>query len=136
MKWIKNIIYIALIAVLLILGLLILTKINLQAKQRFEYNLTYTTFIIITFFGGIGALLGLDDFIITLKKKGVLKVNKPRLLVLGIPSFIVSMTYIWATLGLFKVIPTIYPYLVKYDYPIIISSIILGHTIVSSLYKE
>lgn len=136
MKWIKNIIYIALIAVFLILGLLILTKINLQAKQRFEYNLTYTTFIIITFFGGIGAILGLDNLIISLKKKGVLKVNKPRLLVLGIPSFIVSMTYIWATLGLFKVIPTIYPYLIKYDYPIIISSIILGHTIVSSLYKE
>lgn len=136
MKWIKNIIYIALIAIFLTLGVLILAKINMQAEQRFEYNLTYTTFIIITFFGGIGALLGLDDFIITLKKKGVLKVNKPRLLVLGIPSFIVSMTYIWANLGLFKAMPGIYPYLIKYDYTIIVSSIILGHTIISSLYKE
>lgn len=136
MKWIKNIIYIALITLFLILGVLILTKINVQAKQRFEYNLTYTTFIIITLFGGIGAILGLDNLIISLKKKGVLKVNKPKLLVLGIPSFIVSLTYIWANLGLFKMIPSIYPYLIKYDYPIIVSSIILGHTIVSSLYKE
>lgn len=135
-RWFKNIIHISLIALLLVIGTILLTNHTLQVKEKFEYNLPYITFIVIIFFGGIGILLELKNLIMLSKKKGQLKFDFSRLLILGIPSFIISITYIWGYLGITNIIPNVYSYLLKNYYIIIISNIILGHTIASSLYKE
>lgn len=135
-SWIKNIIYLILILILFAIGVLLLTNYKFQTQRTFEYNLIYITFIIIIFFGGIGVVLGVDNHNLSLKKEGVLKVDKSKLLILGIPSFIFSMTYIWGYLGLANIIPDIFSYLIQNDYIVIISSIIFGYTIASSLYKD
>ncbi|WMJ81019.1 hypothetical protein RBU49_01835 [Clostridium sp. MB40-C1] len=133
---IKNIIYLILIVVLFTVGVLLLTNYKFQLQRTFEHNLVYITFIIIIFFGGIGIVLGLDNHNVLLKKEGTLKVDKPKLLILGIPSFIFSTAYIWGYLGLGNIIPNIFLYLIENDYIVVISSIILGYTVTSSFYKN
>lgn len=134
-NYIKNFVQIILISVFLVIGVSLLTKYNIQ-RQKFEYNLTYMIFIMSIFFGGIGIILGLNNLNAEFKKKGILKVDKSKLLILGVPSFIVATIYMWGNFGLFNIMPHIYPFLVNNDYIIIVSNIVLGHTIVTSLYKE
>lgn len=135
-NYIGNFIYFILIAILLACGTSLLSNHYTEAQRTFEYSLFYITIIIVIFFGGIGVVLGLSNVNFSVKKIKELKLDRSRLLLLVLPSFIISMTHIWALLGLLDNLSTIYSYIIKNQYIIIISSIILGNSIVSSIYIE
>lgn len=88
------------------------------------------------FFGAIGVVLALSRAGNSDRRAKTLKIDYSKLLVLGLPSLILSMTHIWAQLGLFKGFAWVYLYISTNDYILILSSIVLGHTLISSLRME
>lgn len=127
-SWLKNSIYLILIVFLFWGGTVLLSNNLEDAKITFKNNVIFMTLINFIFFGGIGVILGLDNLIIQLEKKGKVKFNIPRLIVLGVPSLIMLNPFIWINL-----IPSALSFLNSIW---LISSLILGYTIVSSLIKE
>ncbi len=135
-RFIKNLGYLILISTLLIGGVILLRNHKFQAQRTYNYNLIYTTLVTIACFGGIGVLLGLSNTNFSLKEIEVPRFDRIRLLSLGLPSLLTSLSYIWVYLGLFNKYPIIYSYIQEIDYLVMISSIILGHTLVSSIYTD
>lgn len=135
-KIIKNCSYFILISILFYSGITFLKNYKIQAQQTYNYNLIFITLVTIVFFGGIGALLKLSNTDFSIRKIKLLKVDALKLLVLGLPSFIISMTYIWAYLGLFNRFPLFLSYIPEIENIIIVSSIIFGHTVTSSIYTD
>ncbi|MDV4150744.1 hypothetical protein R0131_07825 [Clostridium sp. AL.422] len=125
-SWRKYIIYLILIVGLYITGTLLLEMHYDRAAITFMYNYWLITLIRIIFYGGIGVVLGLDGFLIELKREGKWKFNIPKLIILGIPSLIFSIPYIVILVPISNSFSNIFT----------ISSIILGYTLISSLYKE
>lgn len=123
--WGKYIIYLILIVTLYITGTLLLDSHYNKAGITFMYNYWLITLIRIIFYGGIGAVLGLDRFLIELKREGKWKFDIPRLIILGIPSLIFSIPYITILVPISNSFSNIFT----------ISSIILGYTLISSPYK-
>lgn len=132
----KNFTRLILIFVLFIIGESLLTHQIYQFQHSFEYSGIYITFITLVFFGGIGVLLGLNRTHFSLNGTKDIKIDKAKLLILGLPSFIVSMSHVLIYLGVFNKLPFIAIYILENNYVTIVSSIILGHTLISSLYKE
>lgn len=131
-SFIGNLIYLVIIIALLTIGSKLIADHYAQARESFHFNPIYITVIMIICFGGIGALLGLNNLI---KAKGSPRIDLSRLLLLALPSFIVSMSYIWAYLGLLKFNESIFSYILVNDHIPIISSIIFGFSITSSIIK-
>lgn len=123
------------IAILFYSGTTLLHNHYIQMGINYDYNPVYITFVTIVCFGGIGTLLGLSKANFSEKNKK-LKIDYTRLIILGLPTFILSATHVWAQLGLFKDFVFVYMYILSNDYILIISSIILGHTLIASLSKE
>ena len=123
--WGKYLIYLILIVALYITGTLLLDMHYNRAAITFVYNYWLITLIRIIFYGGIGAVLGLDGFIIELKREGKWKFDIPRLIILGIPSLIFSIPYI----------TILVPISTSFSNIFTISSIILGYMLISSPYK-
>ena len=121
----KYLIYLILIVALYITGTLLLDRHFNNAAITFIYNYWLITLIRIIFYGGIGAVLGLDGFIIELKREGKWKFDIPRLIILGIPSLIFSIPYITILVSISTSFSNIFT----------ISSIILGYILISSPYK-
>lgn len=128
--------YLLFIAILYYCGTALLEEHSRQALKTYNYNYVYITFITIVFFGGIGAVLGLSNAKASVNRNRTLRIDKSRLFVLGLPSFILAMTHIWAQLGLFEGYAYVYMYILRNDFIIIISSIILGHTLISSVRTD
>ena len=97
---VKNISYLVIILVFFSSGTLLLKNYELQLQQTFKPNLIYLTLINLISCGGIGVVLGLSNLNIGLKKEGKWKVDKTKLIIIGIPSFMVSMTFVWVLLGM------------------------------------
>lgn len=135
-RLIKNLSYLILISILFISGVILLRNHKFQAERTYNYNLIYVTLVTIASFGGIGVLLGLSNTNFSLKEIEVLRFDRIRLLSLGLPSLITSLFYIWVYLRLFNKYPFIYSYIQEIDYLVMLSSIILGHTLVSSIYRD
>jgi len=135
-KIIKNLIFLVIISTLFISGIILLVNHFSQAQQSFNYNYIYITFITLVFFGGIGVLLGLSTKDFSLSSPNKIRVDKIKLFVLGIPSLIISLTYLWVSLGWLDTFSFIRSNILNINYVITISSIILGHTLISSIYKE
>jgi len=135
-KWIKNLIYLVIIFALFISGIFLLENHLSQARQSFDYNYIYITFIILIFFGGIGIVMGLSSKNLSLTSPNKIEVDKMKLIVLGIPSLVVSLTYLWVYLGWLDNFYFIQSNILNINYIITISSILLGHTIISSIYKR
>ena len=123
--WGKYLIYLIIIVALYITGTLLLDMHYNRAAITFVYNYWLITLIRIIFYGGIGAVLGLDGFIIELKREGKWKFDIPRLIILGIPSLIFSIPYI----------TILVPISTSFSNIFTISSIILGYMLISSPYK-
>lgn len=124
---IKYLIYLIIIISLYYLGSSILAKHYEDAKITFLYNYWLITLVKLVFFGGIGMVLGLDKFLSELNREGKWKFDISKLIILGIPSLIFSMQYLVLT---FIQIPS------SFSSVFIIANIVLGYTIISSLYKE
>ena len=123
--WGKYLIYLIIIVALYITGTLLLDMHYNRAAITFVYNYWLITLIRIIFYGGIGAVLGLDGFIIELKREGKWKFDIPRLIILGIPSLIFSIPYI----------TILVPISTSFSNIFTISSIILGYVLISSPYR-
>ena len=123
--WGKYLIYLIIIVALYITGTLLLDMHYNRAAITFVYNYWLITLIRIIFYGGIGAVLGLDGFLIELKREGKWKFDIPRLIILGIPSLIFSIPYI----------TILVPISTSFSNIFTISSIILGYVLISSPYK-
>lgn len=138
--WLKNLVYLLLIVVLYLIGSSLLSEVKEQVYRRFDYNfytLTLFTLKNLLFFGGIGVVLGIDGFINQFKKTGKWRFNLPKLLVLGLPSLIMSVPIISALLLIQLITSINLPALgVFTGSEYIVFSIIFGHTLISSLYKE
>ncbi|WP_019639678.1 hypothetical protein [Paenibacillus fonticola] len=125
--------YLLFIAIFYYCGTALLEEHSRQALKTYNYNYVYITFITIVFFGGIGAILGLSNVKVSDSRNRTLRIDKSRLLVIGLPSFIIAMTHIWAQLGLFEGYAYVYMYILSNDFILVLSSVILGHTLISSL---
>lgn len=130
---IKNLVYFILIAISFSLGIFFIAKHNLNAKYSLEYNIFYLNGIIIIFFGAIGLILGISNKNISIKNIGDFKLNKFKLIFLALPSLIFSLTYVWLYLGVFELFPVISRYIQEVNCLVIMSSVVLGHTLVSSM---
>lgn len=128
----ENLIYLVLIIVLFAIGSMLLTDQLTQAKTRFNISPFSITIISIVFFGGIGVVLGLISRDQSVGK--VTQVDKSRLLLITLPAFIVSMSYVWAYFGMFT--DSIYQYILGNDYVVIVASIILGFSILSIFRRK
>lgn len=139
-KWLRYIAYLLLIMILYYIGSILLFEVTEQVYRRMDYNvynLAVYTIISILCFGGIGAIIGLDRFINQLKKSGTWRLNLPKLIILGLPALIMSVPYL-PILGLIKLVIFInIPSLEVFNgNEYIAASIIFGHTVVSSIYKD
>lgn len=122
----KYLIYLIFIIGLYIIGTLLLDKCYAEARRTFIYNYWLVAIIKIIFYGGIGAVLGVDSFLVELKSEGTWKLDIPRLIILGIPSLILLIPYMMILI----------PFLSFYSSVFTISSIVFGYTMISSIYKE
>ena len=122
----KYLIYLIFIIGLYIIGTLLLDKCYAEARITFVYNYWLITLIKIIFYGGIGAVLGLDSFLVELKREGKWKLDILRLIILGIPSLIFSIPYIMILIPISNSFSSVFT----------ISSIVFGYTMISSIYKE
>ncbi|MDR0269477.1 hypothetical protein [Paenibacillus sp.] len=130
----KNFIYLVLIIAFLAMGSMILENYLEQVKTTFHFSPAYVTMICIVFFGGIGVLLGLSS-----KKRqtgGTIQIDKSRLLLLTLPSLFISLSYVWLYLGLFRFLPSIAPYIAANHYIVIVSCIVMGHSLITSFRKK
>ncbi|OBY76377.1 hypothetical protein BBG47_27480 [Paenibacillus sp. KS1] len=134
-NFVTSLVYLVLIVILLVGGTTLLNNHLAEAKHTLEYNFVYIIVNPIGCFGGIGALLGLSLLNGSSRDKETRKIDTSRLLLLGLPAFIISLAHVWGYLGLFHNLPEVYTYLLQNDHIIIIANIILGHTLVSSIYR-
>lgn len=131
----KNLVYLVLIIVLFVTGTILLASHYTQARTSFNFNPIYATLISIVCFGAIGVLLGLSNTNVPVERTR--HIDKSRLLLLALPSFIISMSHIWAILELSDFFnKSIYPYMLENNYIIIVSSIILGHSVFTSFVNK
>lgn len=122
--WFKNLIYLFAIAALFYGGIILLNSYKAEVSRTFQQN--YLQYILITllFFGGIGVVLGFDHYLVQMKKKGMWRINIPKLLIVGLPSLILSIPPV-----LFFIFNSGIPYS-------IITCVVFGHTLISSVYKQ
>lgn len=126
--WLKNFIYLLLIIVLTWYGETILSNYYAKMQSSYTSNILLIMLVNLVFFGGIGVILGLDNFILQFKMKGQWRVNLPKLIIIGLPSLILSVPYI---------IFTLFPFTMQFiDTICLISNIVFGYILVSSIVKE
>ena len=125
--WGKYLIYLIVVIILYSIGSMILTKHYNEAEKTFIYNYWLITLVKITFFGGIGAVLGFDGFLKELNCKGKWKFDIAKLIILGIPSLMFSLPYL---------IITFIPLSNQFSNIFTISSVVLGYTLMSIPYKD
>lgn len=130
----KNFIYLVFIVVFFALGSMLIENHLEQVKTTYRFSPAYVTIISIVFFGGIGVLLGLGSR--DRRTGGTILIDKSRLLLLTLPSLVVSLSYVWVHLGLFKWNPSIAAYIATNHYIVIVSCIIMGHSLITSFRKQ
>lgn len=129
----KNVVLLVLIIILFVVGTGLLENHLVQSKTTYRFSPGYITIISIAFFGGIGVLLGLSA---NRRTAGALQMDFPRLLLLALPSLIVSLSYVWAYLRLFDFYPPIYSYIATNPYLVTVSCIILGHSLITGFQRR
>lgn len=126
--WLKNFIYLLLIMTLSWSGGTILSNYYAKVQSTYTSNILLIMLVNLVFFGGIGVVLGLDNFILQFKMKGQWRVNLPKLIVIGLPSLILSVPYL-----IFTLLPSTMHFI---DTICLISNIVFGYILVSSIVRE
>lgn len=128
-------------SVILVCYAIFSSKILIFEKQQFQRTFNNLPLIILSMiiFIMFGLLLGVEKFLLEMRKDGKWKINLPKLILLGIPSLYFSLglliivsfpiTFIQRTLS--------YPilYFLKYDAILSIFQVILGYIIITSFIK-
>lgn len=123
-KWLLYFLYGLLLLAYIIFGYKMLEYLHAQSIRTYEV-LTYMIGSIIIYSVG-GILLGLEKFILEVKKNGSWKVNWPKALFLGIPSFFLA-------LGLFLLYPS--PQFLSDTYLLPIFQMAFGYILITSFIK-
>lgn len=124
--WVKNIIYLLLIVILFWVGTTLLSKIQEAAQRTYNLNINLVTLVTILFFGGIGLVLGFDNFITQLKIKGAWRFDMAKFVIVGIPAFIFSIPYM-----IYKLVPSMLESIHNIS---LVSSVVLGYTLISCVF--
>lgn len=126
--WLKHLIYLLLIVALSWMGITILSNYYAEVQRSYNINIILIMLVNFIFFGGIGAVLGLDNFILQFKMEGQWRFNLPKLIVLGLPSLILSIPHL-----LFILLPSAMQFM---DTICLIPNIVFGYILVSSIVRE
>ncbi len=135
-KTIKYIISAAIMITLLICVGIVYDNFNKDKNMNFSVYLYYTTFAVFSFV--IGCLLGIDEFLRKVRTTGKWKLDIPRLLILGIPSLIISIFFYLYYLDI-SWLYKITNFLIKYLQSIYVqtfSQVIFGYVFITSFYKS
>lgn len=135
----KYFFYLIIIIFFIIISNVVTLKATFYAK-RFEFFplIVIKTCIYFIF----GAFLGLDNFLKEKSNKGVWKINKPKLLILGLPSLYFSLSLIllhtklvWLS-SFFYIFKANISNILQMKYIYVFSPILLGFIVVTSFYKH
>jgi len=138
-KWVKYLCYFFCILSFTVIASLLLDKTNYY--QSITYN-PYPRLLIDTISHIIfGVLLGLDCFLKEKKEKGTWKINKVKLLYLGVPSLIFSLYYVVQYTQIAHVFIQFNKlwnllFFYKNNYVISFSQILFGFVILTMFYKH
>ncbi len=140
-RWLLYLAYIGLFFAELCLETLIVVLCSKnQQTARNEYVMTYVFLTIILFNIIIGATMGLEHFLKELKKAGKLRINIPKLILMGIPSlYLTPLLFIFY--GGNTLTQLLYGWIGKYlaynsNSLVFLFQYLLGYTIITSFYKE
>lgn len=139
-SWVKYFIYIFLILVIVFRGQHVFQVIEKNREKSFNPQYYYTSTMTIIFYGTLGLILGLEHFICEIKKEGKWKFNLPKIVLMGLPSLYFSLFYfiLISNLHFLRDMLT-YPIIVllgNYSGFISVFPLILGYTLITSLYKQ
>jgi len=130
-SWLKYFIYILLIVVTVFIG-----NYFYQAISKNGNNPYFINIVLIIFYGGIGVILGLEQFICIKKKEGRWRINIPKLVLIGIPSLYFSLYLFIYYSNILNVISSPIGVLLRSNINFInIFQLILGYTIITSFNK-
>jgi len=108
-------------------------------KTPFDINPFQQIILSLVFFVVCGMLIGLDTLLNEIRKKGVWKINIPKLVVLGIPSlfFTLYIYFYYFGLPIFKNFIDLFEVVAKNGSSHIkLFQVLLGFSIITSVYKE
>lgn len=107
-----------------------------ELAESNKISFTKQSFINFVTYGGVGAILGIDNLIKENSKEGKWRFDFKKLIIVGLPAFVLSMPVFWAIIIIIclkgkvdNIIMTIYNFM-------IIFNIILGYVFITSIYIE
>lgn len=137
-NWVKYIIYLITITVLLILATALS---NYYYELYLRYFSVQPLWLILHLLLGmsVGVILGMDHFIQEIGKTGKLHLNIPKLIIMVIPALYLSLAHIMMYVNLPFIQNVLYyplRYLIGSESIILIGQIILGYSLITSIYKN
>ncbi|EHI99262.1 hypothetical protein CDLVIII_2661 [Clostridium sp. DL-VIII] len=140
---VKSIFKYLVIIVLIFLMIALRAYITRQLKSQFEviYRINFSILFIGSFINvAIGLILGIEYLINEVKKEGILKLNLPKIIIMGVPSMYFSFAYLIGYCNNEFIQKTLlsYPIINLFDYDssfISVSQIIFGYIIITSFYR-
>ena len=134
---ISYVIYILLFYLILYLGAFYSYRIIEYSKSTFKHEpmVIYLTFFPII----LGLLAALPNLCLEIKKSGKWKMNWTKLIVIGVPSFLIGISLMYLSIETFlglKIIPDFLSFILVYDTPRILSGFIFGFIILDSIEKH
>lgn len=139
-SWIRHFIYFVLLIILVVLSIVVgkLSASYFSIELRPHYLYFILSFVIFTC---IGFVLGMEHFYKQLKKHGKWHINLPKLLLIGLPAFYLSLT----NLIIFSYIdiinntigaPLVYLYQSSGGGYVRLFQLIFGLTLITGFYRE
>jgi uncharacterized membrane protein len=139
-EWLQNFFVILLILILVFGGQYVLEDMREKAASTYQINIYLHGFITFFFYGGIGVLLGLEHFIREKKKDGKWSLNRPKLVLIGIPSLYFSASILLFYNSILSNTFLTYPIGVLLNnngsHFLTVFNVIFGYTIITSFYKK
>ena len=135
-KYKRYLLYFVVIVVLLMIGGKLTAGYYNELAESNKISFTKQSFINFVTYGGVGAILGIDNLIKENSKEGKWRFDFKKLIIVGLPAFVLSTPVIWAIIIIIclkgkvdNIIMTIYNFM-------IIFNIILGYVFITSIYIE
>lgn len=138
-SWVKYLVYLLIIALFIGLGDYFLRYIQDISQKTAYLNVFLLTFTMIIFYGGFGVILGLDGLLNEKNKDGIWKVRIPKMIILGIPSLYISLSYIIYYSSIIVIQYLARPLqliLLRNSKIVILTQILLGYVVITSFFKE
>ena len=135
-KYKRYLLYFVVIVVILMIGGKLTAGYYNELAESNKISFTKQFFINLVTYGGVGAILGIDNLIKENSKEGKWRFDFKKLIIVGLPAFVLSTPVFWAIIIIIclkgkidNIIMTIYNFM-------IIFNIILGYVFITSIYIE